>query len=65
MPSMSYCRHENTLNDLEQVWEMWEEWTAEESNDYEASARRRLVKLVREMHDQFESDGTYDEVNEA
>jgi hypothetical protein len=65
MPSMTYCRHENTLADLEQVWELWEEWTAEGSNGYEQRARHRLIRLVREMHDQFELDGTYDELDEA
>lgn len=59
---MSYCRHENTARDLNDVWEKWEEYVPG-TNEYEDKARRRIVKLVREMHDQFELDGTYDEVS--
>ena len=61
MVSMTYCRHENTASELDQVWEMWEDYEPG-SNKYEDRARRRIVKLVREMHEQFEDDGTYDEV---
>lgn len=65
MTSMSYCRHENTVIELEQVWDLWEEWTLEGSNEYEARARKRLIRLVQEMHEQFEMDGTYDEIGGA
>jgi hypothetical protein len=61
MPSMTYCRHENTVAELEQVWELWDDWSEASSNDYEARARKRLIWLVREMHEQFVFDGTYGE----
>lgn len=65
MASMTYCRHENAATELSQVWELWEDWDAESSNEYEARGRRRLIKLVREMHDQFECDGTYDALDDG
>lgn len=64
MTSMTYCRHENTVSEMNQVWELWEDYEPG-SNTYEDRARRRLIKLVREMHEQFEFDGTYDEVDES
>jgi hypothetical protein len=60
MPSMTYCRHENTATEMAQVWEMWEDYQPG-SNQYEDRARKRIIRLVREMHDQFGFDGTYDE----
>lgn len=62
MPSMSYCRHENTASELSNVWELWEDYE-NGTNEYEDRARVRIAKLVREMHEQFEFDGTYDEVD--
>lgn len=62
MASMTYCRHENAEAELQQVWDMWEEWSADKSNEYELRARKRLIKLVHEMHDQFEDDGTYEDL---
>lgn len=61
MPSMTYCRHENTATELDQVWELWEDYEPGD-NQYEDRARARIVKLVRQMHEQFAFDGTYDEV---
>jgi len=63
MPSMTYCRHENTAAELAQVWELWEDADADELNEYEAKGRRRIIRLVREMHEQFEFDGSYDELD--
>ena len=62
MPSMSYCRHENLASDLDDVWERWEDYTPG-TNEYEDRARKSIARLVREMHEQFEFDGTYDEVS--
>jgi hypothetical protein len=61
MPNMSYCRHENTARDLDDVWEQWEDY-APGTSEYEDRARRRIVEIVCEMHAQFEFDGTYDEL---
>lgn len=46
---MSYCRHKNTLRDLQDVWEQWNDFDEEESSDYEINARKQLVKLINEM----------------
>ena len=62
MSNMSHCRHHNTYRDLAEVWDLWEDGA---SNDGDAAARKRLVELVREMHEQFDFDGTYDEVDGA
>ncbi|AIY16161.1 hypothetical protein KR76_04210 [Pimelobacter simplex] len=62
MPSMEYCRHENTAREMSQVWDLWEDYETG-GNDYEDRGRRQIIRLVREMHDQFEFDGTYDEVD--
>lgn len=60
MGNMSYCRHENTAGDLAEVWELWDE---SEKSESEKRGRKRIVELVKEMHEQFEFDGTYDEVS--
>ena len=60
MTSMTYCRHENAAAELDQVWELWEDGPG---NEYEERARKRLILLIREMHEQFEFDGTYDELD--
>lgn len=62
MPSMSYCRHENTASELANVWELWEDYEPG-TNEYEDRGRRCIAKIVREMHEQFEFDGTYDELD--
>ncbi len=65
MTSMTYCRHENTAADMAQVWDLWEDFDPDGANDYEKRGRRRIIELVREMHDQFDNDGTYDVVDEG
>ena len=60
MANMSYCRHENTARDLDEVWEQWVD-DPQELNPYEQEGRSRIIRLVQEMHTQFEADGTYDE----
>jgi hypothetical protein len=51
MPSMSYCRHENTLADLAQVQEMWDDFDPADGNEYELRSRKALAKLILEMQD--------------
>lgn len=66
MSNMSYCRHENTARDLQDVWEHWfedeegKEYTFNDLNEYEQRGRNRIIRLVQEMYEQFESDGEYD-----
>ncbi len=62
MASMGYCRHENTAIELARVWEEWEDYERGTS-EYEDRGRRQIVRLVAEMHGQFELDGTYAEVS--
>lgn len=57
---MSYCRHENTARDLDDVWEQWVD-DPEELNPYEQKGRSRIIRLVQEMHDHFDSMGIYEE----
>lgn len=64
MSNMGYCRHENTARDLNDVWEQWEDFDADEATKYELKGRERIIRLVREMHEQFEFDGTYDEADQ-
>ena len=48
--SQSYCSHENTLQELRQVWEMWNEFGNEDSDsEYEITARAQLLELIAEM----------------
>jgi len=56
MSNMSYCRHENTARDLEEVWEQWEDYE-EGTSEYEDSARKRIVYLVEQMFWDFVYEG--------
>ncbi len=49
MGNMSYCRHENTLADLEDVWDKWDDFDEDDSNTDEIRARQRLIDLILEM----------------
>ena len=51
MVSMSYCKYENTYNELKRVWDEWEEWNPKEESQYEINARENLKNLIRDMHD--------------
>lgn len=57
---MSYCRHENTARDLDDVWENWQD-TTDDLNEYEVEGRKRIIRLVQEMNEHFESNGVYEE----
>lgn len=47
MSNMSYCRHENTSSDLQDVFAQWDDWADEhhegDDSDYESRARRRIL----------------------
>ena len=47
--SQSYCRHENTLEELQQVWEKWDEFDEAITQEREITARGRLLELIAEM----------------
>ena len=61
MSNMSYCRFENTANDMEDCIEALEEsgWNLDEmienaSSPYEARAMQKFVDLCRDVADGFE-----------
>lgn len=47
--SQSYCRHGNTLEELQQVWEKWYEFDEAITQEYEITARAQLLELIAEM----------------
>lgn len=50
MTSMSYCRHENTAIDMQQVVDMWyEDSEGRELNEYEKRGRKRIIALAQEI----------------
>jgi len=51
MPSMSYCRHENTANDMQQVVDQWDNFNPEDASDYEIEGRENVIALAREIVD--------------
>ena len=59
MVSMGYCRHENTAIELAQVWDMWEDYDPG-TNEWEDRGRAAIIRMVHEMHQRFEFDGTYE-----
>jgi hypothetical protein len=53
MSNMSYCRFENTANDLEDCMEHMYDDTLSNS---EESARQRIIQMAREIFDEFSLD---------
>lgn len=60
MPNMGYCRFENTLGDLRACYGHMEDEGLSRS---EEKARRALVKLCREIADDYE--GAFESDDEA
>jgi hypothetical protein len=58
MSNMSYCRFENTLRELQDCSENLQDT---DLSDSEKRARERLVKLCREIADDFQEDEDEDE----
>ena len=54
MGNMSYCRHENTYNDLQDVWDKWGDFDEEEASVHERGARKQIIRLVKEMAEALE-----------
>lgn len=52
MSNMSYCRFENTANDLEDCRDHIHD--TEDMSEYEADGRRRLIALCKEIAEEFE-----------
>ena len=49
MSNMSYCRFRNTLPDLEDCYENMFEGKELELNPEEAKARKRIIKICRDI----------------
>lgn len=47
MGNMSYCRFENTLNDLQDCLDNWE--LNEDTSIYESSGKKGIIRLAREI----------------
>jgi hypothetical protein len=56
MSNMSYCRHENTANDLADVVECWEDFDSATANQFELSGRKRIIELAREIVEMTEGE---------
>ena len=55
MSNMSYCRFENTLEDLRDCWEHWDDLDGDSSED-EIHAQAIMLKLCRRIVDNYEED---------
>ena len=55
MGNMSYCRHQNTLADLQDVWDEWYRFDKDDATDREVRCRQRLIELILEMAEELEA----------
>lgn len=60
MQNKNPSKYENLADDLSDAWEGWLDHE-EGTNEYEDRARRKIMKLVAEMYEEFESTGALDE----
>lgn len=51
MGNMSYCRFQNTLEDLRDCYESWD--SEKELSQEETKARARLLKLCKDIVDDY------------
>lgn len=49
MSNMSYCRFENTLDDLRDCYDNWEE----ETNEREERKKKKMMELCRQIVDDY------------
>jgi hypothetical protein len=49
MSNMSYCRHENTSKDMEDIVDTWFDYEEEEASDYEQRGRQSIIELAQEI----------------
>ncbi len=57
MANMSYCRFNNTLQDLQDCYEHMDD---DDLSEAEQEARTRLIRLCAEMADNYEDEGESD-----
>lgn len=53
MPNMSYCRYENTMDDLR---DCLNNIHREAENEYDERARQAMIELFREIGEDYEGD---------
>lgn len=53
MANMSYCRFENTVQDMEDCLEHMDTPLEDLSSDYERSARKKIVEVARDIIDAY------------
>lgn len=53
MPNMSYCRYENTMDDLR---DCLENIHREAENRFDEGARQAMIELFKEIADGYEGD---------
>ena len=57
MPNMSYCRFENTYNDLvdckDSLYENGIEYLEENASEYEKKYIKKLIQLCKEISDDY------------
>ena len=56
MSNMSYCRHENTANDLEDCYERWDDFDPEDSSSHEIRGRKKLLRLCKDIVSDYGDD---------
>jgi len=56
MANMSYCRFQNTVGDLQDCAEADGLYEPETLSDEEQKARRRLIRLCKDIAAEFEDD---------
>jgi hypothetical protein len=50
---MSYCRFENTVNDLQDCYDNWDTADEDLRSDYERRAKKRMRALILQMAEDF------------
>ena len=56
MSNMSYCKFENTLEDLRDCYQSLEQFDYGELSESEAEAAARLINLCRQIADNYEGE---------
>lgn len=60
MPNMSYCRMENTFNDLRDAYNHWDEVSSDSEKEYQ----EKLLQMCRRIINAFDEEGQYISHNE-
>lgn len=61
MGNMSYCRFENTYNDLQDCYEALGEKTLDELSESEKKYAKKLIQMCKEISDVFLDEAEEDE----